>query len=403
MPAREHRSDEDDRRPTRDGPPQHAPASTEQGRAPRARSRQTILVIAILTVPVVLVVAVAAVAIAIAVFLYNRVTQPTMAGAEIQWLAVSPGGRYVSGIPYFGEHRLIVWDAGTGDWHGTISLPSPPPWVDGYAVAPDGRQVAVLIDRKVVFYSLPDGQVERTVQLSPWQGGDDRSPWITYTPDGTAVVTAFEQALVRVDRATGAETVVLTRLRTGGVRYAADADRVVELGPHVAGKGREVRVVDPARGPLSAFWIKELEYQFDREFGVSADGTVVAVGATSLPDGVGPATVHVYDTRTGGRVASFPIVPAGASPVHFKSIRLSPNGGLVAVSAKIWDAQETVVRILGDVRTGQPRPFGPAGEPPPVLGTSCTDISAFGPDGKWFAYRVRDGVRIYDVDAGGDR
>lgn len=400
MPTRAHRSDEDGRDLTRDGSPQ-PPASNVQERAPRTRARQVILVLAMLAVPVVVVSVLVAVVIALVVTALNRVIRPPMEGAgELQWLAVSPGGRYVSGIPYNGGHRLIVWDADTRECRDTISLPTEGR-MDGYAVSPDGQQVAVLIDRKVIFYSLPGGRAERTVPLSPWQGGEDRSPWITYTPDGTAVITPFEQALVRIDRVTGAETVVLTGLRTENVRYAADADRVVELGPFVAGKGREVRVIDPARGPLSAFRIQELEYLYDREFDVSADGTVVAVGATSPPEGGGPATVHLYDTRTGRRTASFPIVPAGAVNVQFDSIRLSPNGGQVAASVTIYP-QKTLVRILADVRTGVARPFGPASEVHGMI-MIRPEISAFGPDGKWFAYLVRDGVRSYDVDAGADR
>jgi hypothetical protein len=323
-----------------------------------------------------------------------RLTEVAVGSPEL-----SSNGKYVAGY-YQGPRGMLlgVWDYETGARYAFFDAKQPDPI--RFGVAPDGRQLAMISGRdKFIFFTLPSGEIEQTIRLTPWDRGIQPAPFVTYTLDGTAVMTAFEGSLLRIDRATGQETVLFTDLNTRGVRYAPAANIVAEL-RYNREAGREIRWIDLAGGgPGPGFPVPEMKFSEDFAFNVSSDGRTVAFGTHAAPRGAAPAAVYVYDLRSGQRKAMFVVPDDVATTAHLQQVELSPDGNWVAACGRAGITDRRPVRFLCDVRGGTIRSFGPEGED--TFG--FPHMTAFAPDGGSFAYTTTTGVRVFDVTTGADR
>ncbi|WP_162665774.1 WD40 repeat domain-containing protein [Gemmata massiliana] len=235
--------------------------------------------------------------------------------------------------PYITKERrqaFGVWDVRTGDPLVLIEDKKNPLYPDASGISPDRKQVSIVSKtaKTLTLWNVASGVLEKIIKLSPETKSGGVPAFATYTPDGKAIVTAYEGALLRVDLETGTEKVLLKDIEIHDVSYCPEKNLAVynALLPNATG---ELRVVDLNRPEASFVLPLKEDERLRRRPDISADGkTVVAY----IEDRTTPAKpkwlVHVYDVVSKQLKAQVPL-PTESEDSSLLPLSVSADGNRV--------------------------------------------------------------------------
>ena len=268
---------------------------------------------------------------------------------EVAW---SPDGRLIAGSS---EGTALVWDAETGTVRHTLLGHTG--FVFGVAWSPDSsRLVTGGSDGTTKVWEIgPEGVQERW-SLSA-QESKSGIVGVAFSPDGSRVMAGdanlsavrvwdlgptgdAEWANLPAPGYPGAEFMpdgrrVVTSSWEGGVEQNAEAPRAVTIWDLQT--GREVRTIGP---PTDYFGFGSYD--------VSPDGSSIALGGRSEPEGFGGASAaRAWDASTGEELWRI------GHGEDVNEVAFSPDGEYVATAswegtAKIVDRSGRVIRVLGE-------------------------------------------------------
>jgi hypothetical protein len=234
--------------------------------------------------------------------------------------------------PYITKDRFQafgVWDRQTGDPLLLLPVQQNKLFFSSIAsgISPDRKQVVIVSEsaNSLTLWKVSDGSLEKTIDLPKAPVSGASPAFATYTPDGKAVVAAYEKSLLRVDLGTGTVTSLLKDVEIREVSYCASknisaASNLLPNGDH------ELRVTDLNQPETSfAFPHKEDERLRGRPF-ISADGSTVAA---YIEDRTSPAKpkhlVYLYDVATKQLKARVPMPVESEEPSRVP-LSLSADG-----------------------------------------------------------------------------
>jgi WD40 repeat protein len=277
--------------------------------------------------------------------------------------AVSPDGKALASILDTGEIR--VWDVATGADRVLEKLPEPVPSADwsrnpcGICFSPDGRQIAACGGGHALFLAPVDGS--GPMQRVPVEGAGASA---VYWPLPDRIVAHGGSQMVMVDRTTGA---IVSRWRP--------PDRWVAVGGgRLFGPSLDITAYDAATGSHDVWF---LEHRGGSAGAVTPDGRTLALASGHAVD--------LYDTATGK-----PLHPdlerAPAQP--FAQLNIAPDGSYVFACAKA-----PLVRSLSDGRELQ--------QPSELPHWLRPDRCVLSPDGRFVYAFTRDfAPAVFEVRTG---
>ena len=280
----------------------------------------------------------------------------------------SPDGRRLVSAGY---GIVRVNDAETGQPIGTIG-PIRGGGVEGLALSPDGRRVAIGAEHPNDF-ELRDAEDGR--RLMTFRGHSGRLRSVAWAPDGRRVASASEDRTVRIwDAESGRETTTLRghAAEVFGVAFSPDGGRIASISWDGVVKLWKVATGGEVRTFRGLVRRPTWEY-FGNAIAFRPDGRWLAAAS-------GDGRVVVWDADTGREVHA---LIGHSRPVT--AVAFSPDGRRIASAAgdntiKLWD-----------VRTGE-EVFTLRGHSSGILGL------AFSPDGNRIASASADfTVKVWDA------
>jgi WD40 repeat protein/serine/threonine protein kinase len=290
-------------------------------------------------------------------------------------VAFSPDGRYVAAAGGDGNlGELKVWDVATGQEHG--SLPRHSAEAHGLAFGPDSKRLATTDPVGII--RVWDTNTRKVVFSF---GQPERALGVALSPDGKHLAGAGKDLKV-VDARTGAE-LFTCRGHTGkctAVAYSPDGQRLASashdgsLKEWDARTGRELLTLRGHVGPVS--------------------GVVFSPDGQRLASGGWDRTIRVWDANTGRQVRSL-----SGHDDQVTCVVFSPDGRRVASASKdrtvkVWDAwpDQRPQTLQGATAFVMRAVFSP-------------DRGVFSPDGRTLALAFASPggllkARIFDVGTG---
>src|SRR5262249_37158500 len=144
------------------------------------------------------------------------------------------------------DFSIHIWDIATGDELRRIDPPSSAETnkehyrshlYDCLAFSPDGRSLAVVVDRQVLLLEVATGQERCRLGVLPSlfkrDEPDKDAPSCAFSPDGRALAVACADGAVRLwDLTTGQELLPLANHKAGvlAVRFSRDGKKLFSFG-----------------------------------------------------------------------------------------------------------------------------------------------------------------------------
>jgi WD40 repeat protein/DNA-binding SARP family transcriptional activator len=322
-------------------------------------------------------------------------------GTSITAAAVSSDGRWL--VTTGPEGETLLWTA-----RGLRQVGRFPVVGNGIALSPDGRTAALVQNRqpdgtgvihgRVVFLDIETGEVRtRTGHRGPGELQGEATG-VTYSPDGTSVITTGNDARILVwDVATATirDDPAISADPLYGPAFSPDGSTA-----YVAARSGAVLILDMEgdRRIDHPFEAGRGTNQWSPSFALSPDGrTIAALEFDAQSQNTGVHLVDAVTLVSLGRIR----YQDGDNP---QGVALSPDGRTLAVSSYDFFGGHGYVR-LWDLLT-----LRPDGPPLPGIGRRVAPWApAFSPDGRtlaagaraWNASKTSDGGRIYlwDVES----
>ena len=313
----------------------------------------------------------------------------SVGGAKVRKLAFSPDGRWLAAASGSQARIFEITAEGTAHENGMVTLGRPE--ITGLAFSPDGKAIAVVDESGALslFESASLGSVAKVPKAH-----SGRASCVTFTGDGSYVVTGGKDGKVRVWTPRGEPFAELSR----GAQHKGEIVMV-------AGIAGERQVLSIGQDHQVILWqidtqqaIRPMNVNSDiRSAAMGGDGKTLALGLQTLtgnrfrsaPLGSLDHEIHaddtlrLIDTQTGTQVRDIL-----GEEQDLDTVGVTPDGRFVAAggsgrSASVWDTA-----------TGQ-RINAISSEAP------LTAI-AFAPDGKRMAFGTSDGsLTLYQLSGVG--
>jgi WD40 repeat protein len=326
---------------------------------------------------------------------------PSIGNNKLGGPAISENGKYLYARCANGKSLDVsVWEFETGQHYASFGRGTP---LDTYGISPDGKRAASIgVGRGMLdVWDLPSSDRAATLELSG--SGDERifAPFMTFTPDGNALLTVFRKKLFWIDLRTWKVSEPLSGLNTGGMAYCASKMQLIELARIPGENGNEIRVYDASKLPdvkpalLRSFRVTTVQDSSRPVLDVSDDGSTIALGCQ--PDlAKRELIVEIYDLNTGAKRGSIPFMKDKYA--QFIDVRIAPDGSRVVASGSYVEIGTAHIgRIIVASSNGKDLveiPREPGDHP---------QLTRFTPDGRKIAYSLPKGIVIRDLNTGEER
>jgi WD40 repeat protein len=276
-------------------------------------------------------------------------------------LAFTPDGRSLLGFSRAGKaegEQLLVWDVAGGGRRKQMTVPSPERqgYTSVYAIAPDGRTLALgMLDGTARLVDLATGEGRRSLMVNPEKPnvGFGGVSAVAFSRDGKHLIAGAPDNALRVwEWATGREVRALRGHHSWVEAVAVSAD-----GRRLASGGQDglIRLWDAATGA-------DVCPQDGHRFGIW--GVAVAPDGKNAATRSSDGTLRVWETASGRQVRRIDLDGPASGAVAF-----TPDGrALAAVGGdrfRLWDAAT-----------------GKAVRPPGALADRPCEVFRFAADGK---------------------
>ncbi|MBP3957716.1 hypothetical protein J8F10_20895 [Gemmata sp. G18] len=266
--------------------------------------------------------------------------------------------------PYITRERrqaFGVWDVRTSDPLVLIEDKKSLFFPDAVGISPNRKQVAIVSKeaKSLTLWNVASGVLEKTIKLSPETKSGGVPAFATYTPNGKAIVAAYEGTLLRVDLETGMEKVLLKDIEIHDISYCPEKNLAVynALLPNAVG---ELRVADLSRPEASLVLPLKEDERLRRRPDISADGKTVVAYIEDRTTPLKPKwLVHVYDVVSKQLKAQVPL-PIESEDPSFLPLSVSADGNRVVCGYSVLMSGMSVGKCWSyDVSSKTLRQVGP--------------------------------------------
>jgi WD40 repeat protein len=248
-------------------------------------------------------------------------------GADIEFTAISPGGRFI--VTSDAAGNVVLWNAETGKSQFQLGLPHPP---SASAFSADGKILAIApASQPIQFFDVATGR--KLWETTAVTGG---TAALAFSRDGASIASADTDTVVRIYDAHSGKLIAENRdflLEPLAVDFTVDGKQVI-----AAGADKVIAFIDASNGKLVRKLAKLDQPVSWSGLKVSPDGAHFATVCMTAENLGKPRPVEMWSIATGQKQSEW------MPPSVIRAVGWTHDGQLVSVggtanSLLIWRIQ----------------------------------------------------------------